>query len=607
VNAGEHGSPAKGDGGLGKRPGAVKPKDGLALAVTLAIAAGALAWAWTKAVMQTVYLVNGFDVPVRVEVDGRALELGPSRHLAMTLARGVHRLRTTSAAGAVLDDVLVDVPPRSPLVVYNAAGAAPLYAESVVYGAQGGPAGPGFTFHGGQRLVVRPRADFVFAPPPESISVGSTSEAANHVRWRFDLVPGGWQTTFRQLTERGAYREALALALDAARTDPRSEAAAEAAASTLARLRGTGAAIDYLEGALERQPEDFTLHRTYQHFMGLAGRFDEARERYRAYRDRHPDSALAAVLLARVESRDAAVPLYRAALERRHGDMMARRGLARALLQTGHIPESVTRFAEMAASDPDYRYYAGDHVRALLLLRKNERALEAARRACDKFPAEWRLAVLYAQVASLPGVEGLEGRPAATYIDRLAVRNGDPAFGLWMRSLAGLPLDEKELKKLPEGPMRSAIAIQWAAGRDPAAAWLQCAKAPPGTFARLAAPVALLLATEFERAGDERIALALFGAAEEIPFPVSAFKDYVRDGREDADMWRLDLETRAVLDLVRARALQGQGAAAASLYAAARKRDPVPSLAARAEAAWPLARVTRPLVEPAVVVRKHKG
>src|SRR5262249_40389098 len=163
-----------------------------------------------------------------------------------------------------------------------------------------------------------------------------------------------------------------------------------------------------------------------------------------------------------------------------------------------------------------------------------------------------------------------------------------PGFGLWMRSVAGLPLDEKELKKLPEGPMRSAILIQAAAARDPAAAWLQCAKAPPGTFARLAAPVALLLASEFARAGDDRIASALFAAAEEIPFPISALKEYVREGREDHEMWRLDPEVRAVLDLVRARSAQVQGTAATSLYAAARTRDPVPSLAARAEKEWPL-------------------
>src|SRR5262249_61900949 len=98
--------------------------------------------------------------------------------------------------------------------------------------------------------------------------------------------------------------------------------------------------------------------------------------------------------------------------------MLARRGLARALLQTGRAAESASRFAEIEATDPDYKYYAADHTRALLLLGRKAEALQAAARACDRFPTEWPLAVLYAKVASLPG---LEGRPAPTHIDRLAL------------------------------------------------------------------------------------------------------------------------------------------------------------------------------------------
>src|SRR5262249_53108797 len=377
----------------------------------------------------------------------------------------------------------------------------------------------------------------------------------------------------------------------------------EGAASLLVRLRGPDAAIAYLEAALERRPDAFELHREYQHFLRLAGRFDDARVRYREYRDLHPDSPLRPVLLAPVEARDAAVPLSGAALARPPEDPRARRGLARALLDTGHAAESASRFAEIEKSDPEYKYYVDDHVRALLLLGRKQEALQAAAHACDKFPTEWRLAVLYAQLASVPV---LAVKPPSTYVDRLAKRNGDPSFGLWMRSVADLPVDEQERRKLPDGPVRSAISIPVAAGRAPAVAWLLCAKARPGTFARLAAPVALLLASEFERAGDEPLSTALFAAVQEIPFPVSVFKDYVQDGREHPETWRLDADARAVLDFVRARKLQGEGAAAAPVYAAARTRDPLPSLAARAEAAWPPPRLTRPLAAT-VVVRRRKA
>src|SRR5262249_52755464 len=79
--------------------------------------------------------------------------------------------------------------------------------------------------------------------------------------------------------------------------------------------------------------------------------------RSRAYRGAPPASPLGPALLAGVEAREAAVPLYRPALDRPPEDPLARRGLARALLDTGHAAESASRFAEVEKSDPEYQYY----------------------------------------------------------------------------------------------------------------------------------------------------------------------------------------------------------------------------------------------------------
>jgi tetratricopeptide (TPR) repeat protein len=563
----------------------LRVKDLLLLAATLAVVGLGALWLWTENVVQRVFLVNRLGLPVDVSIDGHSQALPAFALVTTSLHRGVHLVKV-SAGGRVLDEGPIDVPGGSTVVAYNVLGAGPLYNDTVVYGAGNASPAERFDFYGGQRLVAVANADFVFTQPPRSISVDS-SASGPQTRWHFDLADGGWQATASMLRDRGASETALRVSLDVARARPDDGEALLTAAELLAERRGSGAAVVLLRHYLESHPDAVEVHRTHQHFLRRSGRLEEARAYYRAFRAARPGDVRSAVLLARVEGPDPALGLYEEARRLEPADAVARRGLALALLARGRFDESARLLDEMAKDDPEYKYYVDDHVRSLLGAHRGAEAATAAAKASEKFPAEWRPAVLFAQLAATEGVES--PLPGPTFIDRITKKSQDPAFGWWMLSMAGLPLDDARIRKAGRsgGPLVEAALIQQAAASDPARAWALCTKAADPVLRRLGSPVGVLLGAEFLRGGDPRMAERLFAAQGELNLPAEALRAYVLDGVEDPEMWRLAPEMRAALDLVRSRRLAGDRAASAALVAAARRREGVRGPVTRAAESWP--------------------
>jgi tetratricopeptide (TPR) repeat protein len=581
-------------------------KDAVLLGLTLcAIAVGGYL-AWSANVDQRVFIVNGLDVATEIAIDGRSRGVPAGGKIEISLHRGIHRIRVTGPKAQLLEEGPVDIPSVDGAVAYNILGAAPLYTETVVYGTGAGSNSPSVELHAGKRLVVSPHADFVFVPAPRTISVESSS-ASSHTRRHFDRAAGGWETTTRWLEERGDPFSALRISLAVAEAEPTVTGAIEAAAHQLEGLRGPQIAIAYLRQALETRPDDFDLHRLHQHLMRRVGQFDEARAFYRSHRERYPQSALAAVLLARVEALEPALELSEEALAIAPQDKPARRGLGQLLFDAGRFAESIRVFDEVARTDPDYKYYADDHVRALLHVGNGARAMEVASAAAKKAPNEWGLAVLYAELALTQGVPATgNGGVPESYVDGLAQKRRDQEFGLWMRSLAGLPVQPKALSTALSqgGALADAARLQLAAEKDPAQAWTLLARTPAETLERLAPHVAILLAAEFFRAGDTRTADRLFASRPDLGLPADILKSYIATGTEHPELWRLPTEMRAVLDLVRARKLQADGSTDRSLYASAVRREAYLGLAGRAIKSWP---APEPTHAPASLVLRRRS
>src|SRR5689334_9884363 len=92
----------------------------------------------------TLWLVNGLEVPVRVEVSGQpAVELAPDAHQAIRVPFGPRELKAATQDGKGHESASVTVP-RGGTAVYSVAGAAPLYVRTD-FSSQGGDApGPRF-------------------------------------------------------------------------------------------------------------------------------------------------------------------------------------------------------------------------------------------------------------------------------------------------------------------------------------------------------------------------------------------------------------------------------------------------------------------------------
>jgi tetratricopeptide (TPR) repeat protein len=563
----------------------VGTKDALLLASALAAVLGGALWAWWESVERRVFLVNRLGVPVEVSIDGRPHPLAVSALVPITLGRGVHQV-TVKTGGRILDEGPVDVPGSSSVLAYNVLGAAPLYKETVSYGSGNAPPQGGFEFYGARRLVDPGHADFVFAQPPQSISVDSHASGPQ-LRSHLDLANGGWETTVSVLRDRGAREQALRVCLDAARARPNDAEPLLAAADLLATLRGPVAGAAFLRTHLDSHADDFEAHRAHQHYLRMAGRAGEARAYYKAFRATRPGQALSSVLLARVEAPAVALSLYEEALRVEPANALARRGLAYLLFTQGRFADAAPLFDAMAKDDPEYEYYVDDHVRTLLGANRRKEAAVVAARAGERYPTSWRPAVLYAQLVQTDGVESAQ--PPPTFIDRIAKKGQDREFGWWMQSMAGLGFDEARARREgpSAGPLVEAALIQRAAAQDPARAWALCSKADRPALERLGSPVAVLLAAEFRRAGDARTAQRLYSAERGLNVPPQALEAYVMEGVEDPELWRLAPEVRAALDFVRSRRLAGDPAASAALVAAARRREALRGFVSRAIESWP--------------------
>ncbi len=560
-------------------------RDAVVVVGTIGLVAAGILALWLRTARQSVWLVNALPLAVNVAFDGdRGLAVPQGGRISVSLAAGVHRVHVASAKGAPLADERIDVPGGVDVVAYNVFGAAPLYAESVFYGT-GASGNPTVEFFGGRRVASRDGINYVFEEPPQSISVEHSSSDV-HVRYRFDVAPGGWETTVGYLSQEGQLEAAARVCRDVALAQPENDRALECAAGFTARVRGDEAAAALLRPALARDPGNVELHRTYQHLLRRSDRFEALRTEYRARRDAAPDEPLASILLARVEAPELAASLYGDVLARHPDQLMARRGLAKLLLDTGHVAESASLFARVAAEDPDYRYYVDDHARALVELGRPQDAVAVTAKVAEDAKAlDWRIAVLYARLSHLGGITLPQA--AETYIERVAKPQKDPGWRLWMRSLAGLGVEAKQVGAIGDEDMRAATAIHLAALRDPAEAWPLCAKARPNALRSVATPVILLLAAEFDRAGDADLAASLYDSAAEVSLPASALRAYAATGVEHPELWRLDPDERAALDLARARRLEADGKDARALYAAVQKEEPIPGVVARAAAAWP--------------------
>jgi tetratricopeptide (TPR) repeat protein len=529
-----------------------------------------------------VQLVNGLTIPVEVSIAGTTGWVLPGTHVERTLKAGKTEIVARDKSKRVVEQLSVDLPGATDVVAYNVLGAAPLYAEGVVYYASGSSdkdkhrSNPVITY-GGDSFVFRDHIQYIFKKPPETIQM----EGSTETRWAFQLLPDGLLATLGMLEEKKQERRAAEVARKVALAAPITSHLQAAA-----RYMDGGAAIESLAHEIvDAHPESGDAQRFYQDVLRSLGKLKEAEAHAKAVRDKDPEAALGAYLLARLMPFTQALPAFLKVVEQHPDDPDALRGASYELFVARRFKEALALYdrwlkIDPAGAGPALTWHvcsaigAGDLPGALRLA-----AAGAQSERIEDQPIH--RAILYGQVAHLAGKAA--PYPAHYFLERQLKTTG-PWVRAWFTASLGRAPGAADLARSPEHVRRGVQMIE-ALRHDPSRAVELLDQASAKQLVGYDPLGALLLALELERTGDKSRAQLLLAPLS--GYPLDDVRRYVKTGQESDELKESDLYVQAVARFMRARSLEAAHKPADALYRAAAADDLLGATIADAEQAWP--------------------
>lgn len=580
-----------------KRSFKPRMRDAVILGSTLLVAAGGVGAIYRGCTYQDVWLVNGFEQPLEVDIDGHRTHVAAGSRVEITLREGTHTVRVVSGSNTIIDEEPIDVPATTDVVAYNIAGSAPLYRRKIEYTRFPRPLNDesekDVEVFAGVRFIASDRVNFVFKEPPQEIKVKSGESTT---RYWFDMVEGGFRTSAGYLEGKNEFEKLARLYRAVAVLTPGARDIVDRASAMIELAHGMPAALRFLREMRDLRPDDAGVHMEYQYRMLRLGRGDEILTEYRALHEKNPGSPLFGVLLARAEPKEQ-MGARLAELVKNHPDNpQVLSSAAYHAFVTGDYATSVELYARLDGKPEHDRGFAM-HLGALAALGKVQEAVDmAARKASAATTPGARDPMLYALVARLPGASPPE--PPIAFINRMSGSNNAGDWRAFSAAVAGEAVSPSDLAGVKDPDLKQVIEIHIAAGRDPAEAWELCSRATPNALRMMSPGTAVLLAAEFARAGDPELGAALLERDVGQWIPTEALFAFVRTGDSHPNFWRLDPELRAALAFVRARHLASRGEPFADLMTQAEKDDLLKAVVSRARASWP------PLGQPAPAAKK---
>jgi len=264
------------------------------------------------------HVVNGFDVPLAVQVDeGAPVTVEPHGRTILPIAEGAHRAVVTHEGQKLADepfDVGTSYVTRwfnSPLFVYNAAGGAPLAWEQTTYAVK--PVDEGIAkidLHAG--LVQFDNVDFVFQEFPATVKLENGKSTK---RARVGVVPIRPEQIVLLPPELASTEDKLAFLERHLRIDPDSRTAVHSYVNAAAAEQQLDRAKQFLMGGLDELPLRVEWHRMADRLAATPGETDSLRERYRRLVERDPKNGSALYLLGRLEQPEESLKLFERAIE----------------------------------------------------------------------------------------------------------------------------------------------------------------------------------------------------------------------------------------------------------------------------------------------------
>ncbi len=282
------------------------------LVVSLAI------WNHRLASNRELHLVNGFDVPVVLQLDQwPEVALEPHRGVKLDLAEGRHFAKVSYAGQTLAEGAFeVSTPYLSrwwlrPLFIYNAGGGAPIVWEEVVYAEK-------LTDGGETRVSLNPglnafdHVDYVFQEFPSSLE-GLGGQRL--VRTRVSVAPLTTDQVLLLPPEMASLDDKLAYVERHMRLGDDSKFMLQSYVSAAAAANKLDRAKMFIAAGLDETPLKIEWHRMAEMLAQAPVEREALRLRYKQLIAEDSENAIACYLLGRMEPIEAAIALYDRAIE----------------------------------------------------------------------------------------------------------------------------------------------------------------------------------------------------------------------------------------------------------------------------------------------------
>jgi tetratricopeptide (TPR) repeat protein len=548
----------------------------LALGVIAAVAVGAYQ-AFYASRHHDVTVVNGLNRPLQVSAGKTQRTVAAGSHLTLKLPVGSWTFRAVGEDGSEVDALSADVKSGSQALVWNIAGAAPVYTETITYSskqaASSASKAPTPSVYCGQNWLNLAHVDFAFVSPPHEMSMPKSQD---HISKLFLTVPpisADRQVSFcvSFLADEGRLPEALTFLEAQARLNGWKGPAAHAAAY-FAILDNPVKGLPLVRRIRDADPTDAEVNREYQTAAALAGREAEALEEYRSLAIAHPDSAIAQYLALRVRNDPDKPADAERALARFPTDPNLLRLAVLARLSRSDWAGTLSAWhslAELNTVEADALIEGP--VTALVALGRRAEALQLLEKTFDRSDANARFvaARLYGRVALLEG---------QTDADRLVKKLEKDGPVPQLRLEAGLPEDGKDTS--PSVLFLRAVPVDAASARQ-AGGGLKVTD-----INRMDEASWALVYGEAIRMGDKKAAESLARAPVLVGSPRELFERYVRGEAVRLDQLVLQLEVRAAAAFIRSRNASLDAKERNELLAQAKRDDWLQTNVSRAIPGW---------------------
>ncbi|MEJ7734296.1 MAG: hypothetical protein WKG00_34515 [Polyangiaceae bacterium] len=548
--------------------------DAFPLVLVTLLSVGGLAVLWSIAAGATVHFVNALSGPLHIDVDGSTLEVGAGSRTERRLDVGLHQVRVR-AGDKVIEESVVYVPRFHDALIYDPLGLKIIVERRVRYTTALSPTDndDDTKVHVGRRWVVVREADYVFRDPPQQISTKQSGGSIVKV-WIDAPADATWRETLSYLMSSGAQGSAATvlqrwLAAPPEWIDPE---APRWAPRILAATDGPAGNLDQARQARAQAPETREAHVAYQEAMLLLGARQALLAEYRERTARSADSVVEMMARMRVEPIAESERLLAEARARFPDDPTLRLIAANDAYDRGDPPEALRLYASVpiASMDPAW---APSRAAALAATGKASEALQMVDEVLARTPTALALLLTRAQLAALPGVPAVDPRMP-----------DEPTVAAYLRSLLGGPRPAKI-----ENTLDATTTLQVAILEGPSAGRAAAASTSAIGLAQLHRPLAVLLSAEMERIGDAAAAERVRRQSMDARIERAQLLAFILDGVRDPELVRLDDESLAALEIVRARVLleSGDTRGAQAMVETAKKRDVLRGPPTRVLEAWP--------------------